>query len=50
MLRFVVCVLISLPFGYEIVSLAGSALASGGTILVPASLAGSILVLWRWHK
>jgi len=40
--------LIAIPlFGPELVSLAGSALSSGGTILIPASIAGLILALWK---
>jgi hypothetical protein len=38
--------LITIPlFGSELVSLAGSALATGGTILIPVSLAGFILAM-----
>jgi len=35
--------------GPWLVSAAGSALASGGSLLIPASIAGTILALHRWR-
>ena len=51
MWKSVIIYIIAIPIiGTLIVSAAGAALAVGGTLLIPASLAGLILALARWYR
>lgn len=48
MKKFVVCAVLSVPWlGAHVVSASAVSLASGGSLLIPLTLAGFILAVWK---